>query len=169
MAELIEMPFGLWAWMGPRNHVLDGVHIPHWKGQFWRKGAPIVKYRDFLPWAVQKRLNRSIWHLGCGLGWKYQFNRIRQVATIFPYGEAYWPHLPNTTEPSICGGDVALCQITFGVYPITEQQKQQLHGHYSGQLVLSCTLHHQLRTARFCCSKVLPPACPCWWQLAHSY
>jgi len=22
--ELIEMPFGLWAWMGPRNHVLEG-------------------------------------------------------------------------------------------------------------------------------------------------
>jgi len=24
-SELIEMPFGLWARMGPRNHVLDGV------------------------------------------------------------------------------------------------------------------------------------------------
>jgi len=23
-AEPIEMQFGLWAWMGPRNHVLDG-------------------------------------------------------------------------------------------------------------------------------------------------
>jgi len=23
-AEPIEMPFGLWAWMGPRNHVSDG-------------------------------------------------------------------------------------------------------------------------------------------------
>jgi len=23
--ELIEMPFGLWARMGPRNHMLDGV------------------------------------------------------------------------------------------------------------------------------------------------
>jgi len=33
---------------------------PHKKGQFWGKGSPIVKYRDFLPWAVQKRLNRSI-------------------------------------------------------------------------------------------------------------
>ena len=25
-AEPIEMPFGLWAWIGTRNHVLDGVH-----------------------------------------------------------------------------------------------------------------------------------------------
>jgi len=24
MTEPIEMPFGLWAWTGPRNHVLDG-------------------------------------------------------------------------------------------------------------------------------------------------
>ena len=23
-AELIEMSFGFWAWMRPRNHVLDG-------------------------------------------------------------------------------------------------------------------------------------------------
>jgi len=28
MAEPIEMPFGLWTRVGPRNHVLDGVHIP---------------------------------------------------------------------------------------------------------------------------------------------
>ena len=86
MAELIEMPFGLWAWMGSRNHVLDGVHIPHWKGQFWGKGAPTAKYRDFLPWAVQKWLNQSIWRFCCRLGWKYKFNRIRQVAPICPYG-----------------------------------------------------------------------------------
>jgi len=32
MAEPIEMPFGMWTWMGPRKHVLDGVHI----GATWR-------------------------------------------------------------------------------------------------------------------------------------
>jgi len=26
---------------------------------------------------------------------------------------AHWRHLKNTTEMSMCGGDVALCQITF--------------------------------------------------------
>jgi len=26
---------------------------------------------------------------------------------------AHWRHLANTTEPSICGGDAALCQITL--------------------------------------------------------
>jgi len=27
-AELIEMPFGLRTWVGPGNHILDGVQIP---------------------------------------------------------------------------------------------------------------------------------------------
>jgi len=33
-AELIKMLFGMWTWVSPRNHILDGVHIPHAKGQF---------------------------------------------------------------------------------------------------------------------------------------
>ena len=48
-AEPMEMPFSLWARKGPRNHVLDGGQDHSRKGQFWEKGAPIVKYRDFLP------------------------------------------------------------------------------------------------------------------------
>jgi len=28
----IEMPFGLWTLVGPRNHVSDGVQITHAKG-----------------------------------------------------------------------------------------------------------------------------------------
>jgi len=48
-AEPIEMPFGLWAQTGPRNHVLDGVHIPPREGAILRgQGWPIVKYRDTL-------------------------------------------------------------------------------------------------------------------------
>jgi len=42
MAEMMVMPFGLWAETGPRNHKLGGVQFPHGKGQFWGKGAPIV-------------------------------------------------------------------------------------------------------------------------------
>jgi len=34
-AEPIVMPFGLWAQTRPRSHELDGVQIPHKKGQFW--------------------------------------------------------------------------------------------------------------------------------------
>jgi len=32
MTEPIEMPFGLWTQVGPRKHVLHGVHI----GATWR-------------------------------------------------------------------------------------------------------------------------------------
>jgi len=28
MAERIKMPFGMWTWVGPRKHVLDGG--THW-------------------------------------------------------------------------------------------------------------------------------------------
>ena len=33
------MPFGLRTRVGPGNHVLDGVQIPHGKGNFEWKGA----------------------------------------------------------------------------------------------------------------------------------
>jgi len=33
-AAPIEMPFGLRTRVGPGNHVLDGVQIPHGKRQF---------------------------------------------------------------------------------------------------------------------------------------
>jgi len=37
------------------------------------------------------------------------------MATIFGflYMDAHWRHLANKTEPSVCGGDAALCQITL--------------------------------------------------------
>jgi len=43
-AKPIEMPFGLWGSMCPRNHhVLDGVHIPMGRGNFGEKekGCPL--------------------------------------------------------------------------------------------------------------------------------
>jgi len=39
--EPIKMTFELWARMGIRNRVLDGVQIPHGKGQFWGKERPL--------------------------------------------------------------------------------------------------------------------------------
>jgi len=43
---------------------------------------------------------------------------LRDVATAtillaFYIWGAYWCHLANTTEPSMCGCDSALCQITL--------------------------------------------------------
>jgi len=42
---------------------------PMERGNFRVKRLSIVKYRDILPWAMQKRLNPSICCLGCGLRW----------------------------------------------------------------------------------------------------
>jgi len=53
-AEPIEMSFGLWALMGPRNHVLDGVQIIRGKAQLLGKSICPGKPVDTLPCAVQK-------------------------------------------------------------------------------------------------------------------
>jgi len=62
--ELIEMPFGLWTWVGPRKHILDGAQIPHAKGQLL--GERTVSDSPLL-WAVQNgwtnRFAVSLWTL----------------------------------------------------------------------------------------------------------
>ena len=35
------------------------------------------------------------------------------ISLAFYVWDAHWCHLTNTTEPSVCGGDAALCQITL--------------------------------------------------------
>jgi len=59
-AAPIELPFGLGTWVGPGNHVLDGVQIPPWEGENFlgENGRPIVKYRNTLRSSVQRRLNQ---------------------------------------------------------------------------------------------------------------
>jgi len=48
-AEPIEMPFGLRARMGSRNHILDGgPNPPCERAILGGKGQPIVNYRDLL-------------------------------------------------------------------------------------------------------------------------
>jgi len=88
---------------GPRNNVL-GVSRSSCEGAILRgKGRPIVEYRDPLPWAVHKRLNRSSCCLGYGL----------ELAQACIRLGAHWRHLENTSEPSICGGNASFCQITL--------------------------------------------------------
>ena len=100
-AELIETPFGLWSRTDPGNHVLDGDPDPHaQRVQFsGQKGAspgyawPCATV-DILK-ATQQRA-ASVWcahQLAC--------------TTL----AAHWHHLANTTEPSACGSDAALCQV----------------------------------------------------------
>jgi len=44
---------------------------------------------------------------------KHDFNRVRQGAPTCPHGRPNWRHLANTIEPSVCGGDTVLCQISL--------------------------------------------------------
>jgi len=42
---------------------------------------------------------------------------------------AHWRHLKNTTEPSMCGGDAALCQITLTTCSCCEYVDMDLHNY----------------------------------------
>jgi len=74
------MLFGLWAEMGPRNHVLEGVQIG--RGNFERKGRPLQSI-GFSAVSCAKTaepidLSFRLWtRLGRR---KHKFNRLRQVA-----------------------------------------------------------------------------------------
>ena len=62
------MPFALWARMGSRNHVLDGVQIPPWEGTILGESGAHTKYKDTLRSPVRKRLNGLSYRLDCNLG-----------------------------------------------------------------------------------------------------
>jgi len=98
MVKPIEIVFGMWTRVGQRNHVLDGVQIPTPEGQFLgRTGAGQGHFRRQI---YSKRPNRGQHRYGadadCGV----------------KDGSTHCRHLANTTELSVCSGDVALCQIT---------------------------------------------------------
>jgi len=59
---------------------------------------------------------------------QHKFNHIRQVAPMCPHGRAQWRHLANTIEPSVCGGDAVLCQITLTTcYPWYAETVTEIH------------------------------------------
>ena len=73
MAEPIEMPFVEMTRVGPRNHVLDGVDIPHRNGQFWGLSCPL----------------KSIGSLCCGVCGKRDHSVVNNGMTAdcnAPYG-----------------------------------------------------------------------------------
>jgi len=84
--------------IGLGNHVLRGdSDPPMWRFNFEVEiGRTIAKYKNTLPRALQKRLNRPRCRLGCGLRWA-------QGSMLD--GGKLWRHLANTTEMSVCGGD----------------------------------------------------------------
>jgi len=122
-AEPTEMPFGLWAWMGPRNHVLDGgpavLRDVAMETNFGTQFAIIgfVGYNFGCMIASDMLFDSRGWVFGVKLSDEdiADFEVRRHVVTsttlAFYIWGAHWRHLANMTEPSICGGDAALCQI----------------------------------------------------------
>ena len=58
--ELIEMLFGIWTRVGPKNRALDGVHIPISEGAILRVKIGPPKTCGHVWWSVySKRLSRG--------------------------------------------------------------------------------------------------------------
>jgi len=62
MAEPIQIPFGLWARVGSRNHVLDGVQIPMGRYNFGERGRPLSD----AVWVVYSRRPNRVLNGGSG-------------------------------------------------------------------------------------------------------
>ena len=93
-----------------------GCRSRHENGQFWWKGSPIVKHKDFLSWFMQKQLNRSICRLGCEL------ERAKGTSSAIFAGGANVPRWEDTLAPpgerdwTVClqqQCNAVLCQITL--------------------------------------------------------
>jgi len=97
-AETIKMPLGLWVRVGSRNHVLDrGPDAPHANEHFLGK-QHADDTRGLCKMAEPIRMPFGLWtRVG---PWNHVWHGAR------------WRHIANTTEPSVCGGDAALRQIT---------------------------------------------------------
>ena len=64
-AQPIEMPFGLRARVGSRNHVLDGGPDPPWEGAIFEGKGRLCEVYGLSALNCAKRLNLSRCHLGC--------------------------------------------------------------------------------------------------------
>jgi len=67
---------------------------------------------------------------------------------IWEWG-AHWRHLKNTTEPSMCGGDAALCQITLTTcyFIVVDNDVELLLGHVT-VIQIESSMHSSV--AAFC-------------------
>jgi len=108
-AELIDLPFGLWTRVSRRKHEFSRI----------RQMAPMCTISIvFARWRQRiRRLSVVSCTKNC---WSDQFTvwvvdsgglKESQIQSYSP--GHIWHHLANTTEPSVCGSDAVLCQITL--------------------------------------------------------
>ena len=106
-AEPFDVPLGKLSGMDPGNNALDGVRSPMQMGNFeGEKAQLIVEYRDSLMSAVHKLAEPIEMSFG-------MWTRVDNGSIIMLDGTAHCRYLANTIEPSMCGGDAVLCQLTL--------------------------------------------------------
>jgi len=102
-AEPIVMPLGMLTLVGPRNHVLDGRPDPH------TRRSNILR--------AQRGRSRTCPHMPGGRYTQSDSAGAAPVRYGCRFGCTGWDarrrHLENTTKPSVCGGDAALCHIAL--------------------------------------------------------
>ena len=63
----------------------------------------------------------------------------------------------------------SLLPVVFSMFLKSDTYTSEHGNHFQPLYRSTCVSYHpQLRTGGFCRSKILLPACPCWWQLLHS-
>jgi len=96
-----------------------GPALPIRRDNFWRKELPIVMYRDFLPWAVHKWINRSICHFGCGLAWA----EGSTSSVVF----ARWRQCIRRHSTACCAKTAEPIDLTFGLWTRVGQRKHKFN------------------------------------------
>ena len=130
--------------VGPRNHVLNGGPDPPWDWAILEERGTHWKYRDFLLWVVQKRLNRLICRLGCGLRWaegstsSVVFARLHQCALMARHiGTSWWVWLNRPSMAAMRPYDILL-------WPLVDNALKVLIRHQSldFRVICECTMGH---------------------------
>jgi len=97
--EPIDLLF--WVWIRVANRSTSSIVFARWcQCAQWHSTATSAKMAEpvHLPFGLWTQVGRR----------KHKFSHIRQVAPICPHWRTHWLHLANTTEPSVCSGDVKL-------------------------------------------------------------
>jgi len=151
------MPIGLWAWMGPRNHVLGGSKSPMVRGNFGGKGRPLWSIGTFsmscaetaepidLPFELWIRVGQR----------KHEFSRIHQMApicTISVVKHWWWIRLSHPSAAVIRSYVKLLWPLIIGCPCLSKSLKSYKNENFSTLLRIVLILFVFAFTTWCCCT-----------------
>ena len=109
-AELIDLPFGLWTWVGRRKNKFNPISQ---RTPMCTISIVFAKWRQ----CTRRHSAMSAKQFAICIV-KSCRPKVAQVQYYSPggfnvHGRAHWYHLANTIEPSICDGDAVLYHCGF--------------------------------------------------------